>query len=112
MTDYTISHRSVLAGLGTIGIASAGAGLGTTAFFGDEEQVSASLQAGKMDLKLDYRATYLQWNRATDFDSLGVIPAPTSTATARTTATCSTRSRTRATAQTKRQSATTSRTTA
>ena len=74
MTDYTISRRSVLAGLGTIGIASAGAGLGTTAFFSDEEQVSASLQAGKIDLKLDYRATYLPWNRATEFENIGIIP--------------------------------------
>jgi predicted ribosomally synthesized peptide with SipW-like signal peptide len=74
MTEYTISRRSVLAGLGTIGIASAGAGLGTTAFFSDEEQVSASLQAGRIDLKLDYRATYLPWNRATEFDSIGIIP--------------------------------------
>jgi predicted ribosomally synthesized peptide with SipW-like signal peptide len=74
MTEFTISRRSVLAGLGTIGIASAGAGLGTTAFFSDEEAVSASLQAGKIDLKLDYRSTYLPWNRATAFENIGVIP--------------------------------------
>ena len=76
MTDepYTISRRSVLAGLGTIGIASAGAGLGTTAFFSDEESVSASLEAGRLDLKLDYRATYVPGNRATPFDSVGIVP--------------------------------------
>jgi predicted ribosomally synthesized peptide with SipW-like signal peptide len=76
MTDepYTISRRSVLAGLGTIGIASAGAGLGTTAFFSDEERVSASLEAGRLDLKLDYRASYVPGNRATPFDSTGIIP--------------------------------------
>jgi len=30
-----LSRRSVLGGLGAIGVASAGAGLGTTAFFSD-----------------------------------------------------------------------------
>jgi hypothetical protein len=73
-TRPTVSRRTVLAGLGTIGIASAGAGLGTTAFFRDEESVAAELEAGRVDLKLDYRATYLPWNRATPFDSVGVIP--------------------------------------
>jgi Ca-activated chloride channel family protein len=71
---YTVSRRSVLAGLGTIGIASAGAGLGTTAFFSDGERVSASLDAGRLDLKLDYRTTYVPGNRVTPFDSVGVIP--------------------------------------
>jgi predicted ribosomally synthesized peptide with SipW-like signal peptide len=60
-TQFRISRRSVLAGLGTIGIASAGAGLGTTAFFSDEESVSASLQAGRLDLLVDFRATYKPW---------------------------------------------------
>jgi predicted ribosomally synthesized peptide with SipW-like signal peptide len=58
-----ISRRSVLAGLGTIGIASAGAGLGTTAFFNDTEAVDASLEAGRVDLLLDYRATYVPHSR-------------------------------------------------
>lgn len=53
-----VSRRQVLAGLGTIGVASAGAGLGTTALFSDEESVSATVQAGELDLLLDYRATY------------------------------------------------------
>jgi predicted ribosomally synthesized peptide with SipW-like signal peptide len=60
-TQFSISRRKVLAGLGTIGIASAGAGLGTTAFFSDEESVSAELQAGRLDLLVDYRATYGTW---------------------------------------------------
>lgn len=51
---YSLSRRNVLAGLGTIGVASAGAGLGTTAFFSDEEAVDASLQAGRLDLILEY----------------------------------------------------------
>jgi predicted ribosomally synthesized peptide with SipW-like signal peptide len=57
-TNFTLSRRKVLAGLGTVGIASAGAGLGTTAFFSDEEAVGASLRAGRLDLLVDYRATY------------------------------------------------------
>jgi predicted ribosomally synthesized peptide with SipW-like signal peptide len=63
----------VLAGLGTIGIASAGAGLGTTAFFSDEEAVSASLQAGRVDLLVDYRATYNPWMSAAEATERGLL---------------------------------------
>ena len=59
--QLNISRRTVLAGLGTIGIASAGAGLGTTAYFRDEESVAAELEAGRLDILLDYRATYGTW---------------------------------------------------
>jgi predicted ribosomally synthesized peptide with SipW-like signal peptide len=65
MNQFNVSRRKVLAGLGTIGIASAGAGLGTTAFFSDEESLDASLEAGRIDLKLDYRATYVPGDRVT-----------------------------------------------
>jgi predicted ribosomally synthesized peptide with SipW-like signal peptide len=74
MPEFTVSRRRVLAGLGTIGVASAGAGLGTTAFFSDEESLEGSLEAGKIDLKLDYRSTYVPGDRRTDFDSIGTIP--------------------------------------
>jgi len=57
-----ISRRKVLAGLGAVGVASAGAGLGTTAFLSDRETLSADLTAGRLDLALDYRATYSPWN--------------------------------------------------
>ncbi|MFD1645258.1 vWA domain-containing protein [Haloarchaeobius litoreus] len=58
--QHTISRRTVLAGLGTVGIAAAGAGLGTTALFNDREGlIGNSLTAGSLDLKLDYEATYL-----------------------------------------------------
>lgn len=54
-----LTRRNVLAGLGTIGVASAGAGLGTSAFFNDTESFEGnSLAAGELDLKLDYRVTY------------------------------------------------------
>ncbi|MFC4405844.1 vWA domain-containing protein [Haloarchaeobius iranensis] len=58
--QHNISRRTVLAGLGTVGIAAAGAGLGTTALFSDREGfIGNSLGAGSLDLKLDYEATYL-----------------------------------------------------
>ena len=46
-----LSRRKVLVGLGAVGVASAGAGLGTTAYFSDEESfVGNSLTAGELDL--------------------------------------------------------------
>jgi predicted ribosomally synthesized peptide with SipW-like signal peptide len=77
--QFSISRRKVLAGLGTIGIASAGAGLGTTAFFSDEEAVEASLEAGRLDLKLDYRATYNTWLPQAETEAIvngDVLPDP------------------------------------
>jgi predicted ribosomally synthesized peptide with SipW-like signal peptide len=54
-----LSRRTLLGGLGAIGVASAGAGLGTTAYFSDEEGFTEnSLEAGELDLKMDYRITY------------------------------------------------------
>ena len=54
-----LSRRKLLAGLGAVGVASAGAGLGTTAYFNDTESfTNNTLTAGELDLKLDYRATY------------------------------------------------------
>lgn len=64
-----ISRRKVLAGLGAVGVASAGAGLGTVGFFSDRETLPADLTAGRLDLKLDYRATYTPGEyRPTDSD--------------------------------------------
>ena len=49
----------MLLGLGTVGLASAGAGLGTTAYFNDTESFAGnSLQAGSLDLFVDYESTY------------------------------------------------------
>jgi predicted ribosomally synthesized peptide with SipW-like signal peptide len=57
---HNLTRRKVLAGLGAVGLASAGAGLGTSAYFSDRESfLGNSLQAGTLDLKLDYKATYL-----------------------------------------------------
>ncbi|MFC7131993.1 MULTISPECIES: SipW-dependent-type signal peptide-containing protein [Salinibaculum] len=56
MTDdksqlYNLSRRKMLAGLGAIGLASAGAGLGTSAYFSDTEAfTNNSLTAGTLDM--------------------------------------------------------------
>jgi len=56
MTDdnqqlYNLSRRKMLGGLGAIGLASAGAGLGTSAFFSDTEEFeNNSLTAGTLDM--------------------------------------------------------------
>ena len=70
---YSLSRRRVLAGLGAVGLASAGAGLGTSAFFSDEEAFeNNTLQAGTLDLKLDYKATYFGGpGRLADVQSMG-----------------------------------------
>jgi predicted ribosomally synthesized peptide with SipW-like signal peptide len=62
MTDdklYTLSRRKMLAGLGAIGIASAGAGIGTSAYFSDRESFeNNTLTAGSLDLRVVYEASY------------------------------------------------------
>ncbi|WP_255151901.1 SipW-dependent-type signal peptide-containing protein [Halorarius halobius] len=58
MTDdqqnlYDLSRRKMIAGLGAIGLASAGAGLGTSALFSDREEFSDnSITAGTLDLSV------------------------------------------------------------
>jgi len=59
MTEYndptlnSLSRRSILGGIGAVGIASAGAGLGTSAFFSDEESFEDNtLTAGTLDLSV------------------------------------------------------------
>ncbi|QIO24222.1 SipW-dependent-type signal peptide-containing protein [Haloarcula sp. JP-L23] len=68
MTDnFELSRRKVLGGLGTIGVASVGAGLGTTAFFSDEETFENNkLQAGSLDMKAAYSAHYSDWSEDED----------------------------------------------
>ena len=60
---FDISRREILGGLGTIGVASVGAGLGTTAFFSDtEEFANNQLTAGSLDLKVDWEEHYSDWS--------------------------------------------------
>ncbi|MFC4405377.1 SipW-dependent-type signal peptide-containing protein [Haloarchaeobius iranensis] len=50
-----LSRRRVLGGLGAIGVASAGAGLGTSAYFSDSESfVNNILEAGELNLIVDW----------------------------------------------------------
>ncbi|MEZ3117176.1 VWA domain-containing protein [Halobaculum sp. MBLA0147] len=58
-----LSRRRVLAGLGSIGVASAGAGLGTSAYFSDTEAFTGnSLAAGSLDMKVSYEEHYSDWS--------------------------------------------------
>jgi predicted ribosomally synthesized peptide with SipW-like signal peptide len=65
MTDesFELSRRKTLAALGTIGVASAGAGLGTSAYFSDQETFENNrLVAGSLDLKVDWEEHYSDWS--------------------------------------------------
>jgi predicted ribosomally synthesized peptide with SipW-like signal peptide len=65
MTDNYIelSRRETLAALGTVGAASAGAGLGTSAYFGDRETAGDNrLAAGELDLLVDWEEHYSDWS--------------------------------------------------
>jgi predicted ribosomally synthesized peptide with SipW-like signal peptide len=66
MTDdkeFKLSRRKALGALGTIGVASAGAGLGTSAYFSDEETFKDnSLTAGSLDLKVAWEEHYSDWS--------------------------------------------------
>jgi len=56
---YELSRRKVLAGLGSVGLASAAAGLGTSAYFTDSESFEANtIAAGELDLKVDWEEHY------------------------------------------------------
>jgi predicted ribosomally synthesized peptide with SipW-like signal peptide len=51
---FNLSRRKALAALGTIGVASAGAGLGTSAYFSDQETFENNqLTAGTLDLTVE-----------------------------------------------------------
>ncbi len=56
---YDLTRRKVLGGLSAVGLASAGAGLGTSAYFSDQETYSDNrLVAGSLDLKVDWEEHY------------------------------------------------------
>jgi predicted ribosomally synthesized peptide with SipW-like signal peptide len=65
MTDdnklYRLSRRKALAGLGSVGLASAGAGLGTSAYLNDTESFeNNTITAGTLDLLVGY---YSYWDQ-------------------------------------------------
>jgi predicted ribosomally synthesized peptide with SipW-like signal peptide len=58
-TKFELTRRKILAGLGGVGLASAGAGLGTSAFLNDTESFeNNTITAGELDLKVDWQQTY------------------------------------------------------
>lgn len=61
--EIDLSRRQILGGLGTIGAASAAAGLGTRAFFSDQETFrDNTITAGSLDLKVDWEEHYSDWS--------------------------------------------------
>ena len=61
--DFTLTRRKALAALGTIGVASAGAGLGTSAYFSDQETFQNNrLTAGELDMKVSWAEHYSDWS--------------------------------------------------
>jgi len=60
---FNLSRRKALAALGTIGVASAGAGLGTSAYFSDQETFENNqLTAGTLDMKVAATEYYSDWS--------------------------------------------------
>jgi len=69
--QFSISRRKVLAGLGTIGVASAGAGLDTTAYFSDQETFQNNqLTAGTLDVLVDWEEHYYDGSAGRDLVEL------------------------------------------
>jgi predicted ribosomally synthesized peptide with SipW-like signal peptide len=63
MDDFQLTRRKALAALGTIGVASAGAGLGTSAYFSDQETFENNrLVAGTLDMKVAATEYYSDWS--------------------------------------------------
>jgi predicted ribosomally synthesized peptide with SipW-like signal peptide len=61
--EFSLSRRKALAALGTIGVASAGAGLGTSAYFSDQETFENNqLTAGTLDMKVAATEYYSDWS--------------------------------------------------
>ncbi|QAU13654.1 hypothetical protein EKH57_13520 [Halorubrum sp. BOL3-1] len=57
-SKYSLSRRKALLGLGTVGVAGAGAGVGTSALFSDEESFEDNqLTAGELNLVVDYETS-------------------------------------------------------
>jgi predicted ribosomally synthesized peptide with SipW-like signal peptide len=53
--EFELTRRRILGGLGTIGVAGAAAGLGTSAYLSDEESFEDNMMtAGELDLAVDY----------------------------------------------------------
>ncbi|WP_206662536.1 SipW-dependent-type signal peptide-containing protein [Halorubrum sp. BOL3-1] len=67
--NMDLSRRKILAGMGAVGAAGAGAGLGTSALFNDTERFENNqLTAGQLDLKMDWEEHYSFPQIYDDFD--------------------------------------------
>jgi predicted ribosomally synthesized peptide with SipW-like signal peptide len=56
---YDLTRRKLLVGAGAVGLASTGAGFGTSAFFSDTESFEGNtITAGTLDLLVDYESAY------------------------------------------------------
>ncbi|AZH25003.1 LamG domain-containing protein [Haloplanus aerogenes] len=61
--SFELTRRKTLAALGSIGVASAGAGLGTSAYFSDQETFENNqLTAGTLDMKVTATEYYSDWS--------------------------------------------------
>ena len=58
MDRLTASRRELLLGVGTIGISSIGAGIGTYAALSDNEQTTAIMTAGGLNLRVHHESNY------------------------------------------------------
>lgn len=72
--ELELSRRKALGALGTIGIAAAGAGAGTTAFLNDREDFTGnSVQAGTLNLAVDYEVYADQGSRVGTTSETGTM---------------------------------------
>ena len=68
-SKYSLSRRKALLGLGTVGVAGAGAGVGTSALFSDTESFEDNtLTAGELNLIVDYGTSVDSTNASAAID--------------------------------------------
>lgn len=87
MTEkYDLSRRKILAGIGTIGAAGVGAGMGTSALFSDEESFTDnSFTAGTLDLTISVKTAWhgadegLNVSEASDYEDADALSSITAT---------------------------------
>jgi hypothetical protein len=73
--EFELSRRKTLFGLGATGIASAGIGMGAGKFFSDREEFTGNtIQAGKLDLLVDYETSVSQNGIDTESTAGGSSP--------------------------------------
>jgi predicted ribosomally synthesized peptide with SipW-like signal peptide len=65
--NIELTRRKLLAGVGAVGAAGAGAGVGTSALFSDEESFESNeLSAGTLDMAVEYSETVVQGETTTN----------------------------------------------